>query len=277
MQHQYLVNVRGSVLDTNNRSYVVRAETELEAQKIACQNFNQEFECVNGTVYSHSQKRNLKAVIAILLLIVPIFLSFISWKNGHNSISIRPNLVSSLFAITLYSAYVVRFKGIQRTIQSFVDVFLCLQIILLFSSFTEVLLYTKTIDLKLVEISIDSKIVLTIAIIMSWFGLKLVSVLCLSGVGILSLVRITELNEAMGSLWGTLYIVCAFFGILFYLSIEPAVNEMSMAIKKGVYKGKVFAKDDFEVLKKAVKPLDNESKLEIEERKNPEEKDLVEK
>ena len=76
-----------------------------------------------------------------------------------------------------------------------------------------------------------------VAIILSWLGLKIVSLVCMGGITIFALFNMAELSAAMGAFWGPLYILCSFIGILMYLSVEPACDEALLQIKYAARKG----------------------------------------
>lgn len=243
---QYLVHTSGEVIDRQAKAYVVKAESEEQAQEIAKINFAEEFYVMDECIYAKPYKRSWKAILSIVFMLIPIGLSLIGWRVGHEAIYIRPNYLSCLYAIFIYAAFVVRFKGIPRAFETKLDIVLCVSVILLLSSFIQTLLVTKNINiLGLKEIPIDTKIVILFAIVLSWFGLKLVSAICMMGVGILAIFNIATLSNAMGNLFGPLYIISAFIGIVLYLSIEPAVIEALPYLRKSVNNGIDYLKRDF--------------------------------
>lgn len=138
----------------------------------------------------------------------------------------------------IYAAFVVRFKGIQRTVSSWIDILFCVFTVLLLSTFVKTILVTKTISvLGLTDITISTNVVLPVAIILSWLGLKVVSLVCMGGIAIIALFNITALNTAMGTIFGPLYIICSFVGIMMYLSVEPAFVETLLQVRNVATKG----------------------------------------
>ncbi len=243
---QYLVHTSGEVLDRQSKAYVVKASTKEEAQEIAKNNFAEEFYVVDDHIYTKPYKRSWKAIFAVIFMMIPIVLSLIGWRVGHDTIYIRPDYISCLYALLFYSAFIVRFKGIHRVFETKIDIVLCVSVILLLSSFIQTLFVTKNISiLGLKEIPIDTKVLVLIAILLSWFGLKLVSAICMLSVGVLAIFNITVLNTAMGSLVGSTYIICAFIGLLLYISIEPAVIEALPYLKNSVNRGIDYMRRDF--------------------------------
>lgn len=243
---QYLVHTSGEVLDRQSKAYVVNATSVEEAQEIAKSNFAEEFYVVDNSIYAKPYKRGWKAIFAIIFMIIPIALSFIGWRIGHDTIYIRPDYISSLCALVFYMAFIVRFKGIHRVFETKLDIGLCASVILLLASFIQTLFVTKNISIfGLTEIPVDTKIIVFVAIILSWFGLKLVSAICMLSVGVFAIFNITILNNAMGSFFGSMYIICAFIGLLLYISIEPAVIEALPYLNYSVNRGLDYVKRDF--------------------------------
>ena len=235
---QYVVQVSGEALDKKNKAYVVESKTDEEAQLIATQTFCEDFAIESNAVCVKAHKRTYKAIIAFMFMLIPILLSFIRWKNGHDTISISPDYLSCLYGVLIYAAFIVRFKGIQRAVNSWIDILFCVFTILLLSTFVKTILVTKTICLfGLTDITINTNVILPVAIILSWLGLRIVSLVCMGGVAIIALFNITALNAAMGTIFGPLYIICSFIGIMMYLSVEPAFVETLLQVKNAATRG----------------------------------------
>lgn len=257
LKKQYIVHTSGEVLNKKAKAYVIKASSREKAQEIARNHFSEDFYAADETIYAKPYSRTWKAVLAFLFMLVPILLSFVDWKVGHDTVSIRPDYISCLYAVLLYAAFVVRFKGIQRAVASWIDIIFCFLIVLLLSSFIQTILVTKTFSLfGLTEISIDTNILLPIAILLSWLGLKFVSAACMIGIGILAIFHISSLSSAMGSLYGPAYILCAFMGILLYLSIEPALVEALPHFRKSVSRGFQYMQNDFAEVRGSARNLD---------------------
>lgn len=235
---QYVVRVSGEVLAEQNKVYVVESKTIEEAQDVAAQNFCDDFTVKSDSLCVKLNKRTHKAIAALIIMLIPIVLSFIEWKDGHNTVLIRPDYTSCLYGVLLYAAFVVRFKGIQKTVSSWIDILFCVFTVLLLSTFARTLLVTKTIRfLIFFKISIDTNMILMVSIILSWLGLKIVSLVCMGGVTIFALFNMADLSAAMGAFWGPLYILCSFIGILMYLSVEPACDEALLQMKYAARNG----------------------------------------
>ncbi len=244
---EYIVKVCGEVVDSEYKTYAIKASSLEEAKKIAKQNFREDYQ-TNGNIMVVEKPiiRRKRAYFAIVAMIIAILLSFISWKHGHSTVSFSPDLISTLFAVLIYSAFVIRFKGIQRTVGSKIDIIFMILLTLLLSSFVKIILCEKEFTLfKIINFSVNTNVVLIVAVILSWLGLKLVSLGCVSLVIICALGNITSLNAAMGSFWGTVYVISSFLGIVMYSSVEPAF----MDIKKYIYR---FTKKSINYLERDV-------------------------
>ncbi len=235
---EYIVKVCGEVVDNEYKAYAVKASSEEEAKKIAKKNFSEEFLTTGSIIVTERPlMRQKRSIFALVAMIIPILLSFVSWKNGHSTISISPDLISCLFGVTIYSAFVIRFKGIQRTVDSIYDILFAVVSAILFSTFIKILLFQTEISvLGIIKLSIDTNVILIVAVILSWLGLKIVSLSCIGIIVLLALGNIVGLNDAMGSIWGTIYIISSFLGIIMYASVEPAFLET----RKSIYR---FAKN----------------------------------
>lgn len=242
---QYLIQVSGDISNKQNKTYVVNSNSLEKAQIIATQNFCDEFTINGDAVLVKPYKRTIKAIFSFIFMLVPILLSLISWKSGHDSLSISPDYISCLYGVLFYASFVVRFKGIQRTVNSWIDILFCVFSILLLSSFVKTILVTKTISLLgLTKITISTTVILPVAILLSWLGLKIVSLACIAGISIIALFNITTLNEAMGMICGPLYVICSFVGIMLYLSVEPAFIDSLSHFKLSAAKGLKYISND---------------------------------
>ena len=139
---EYIVPVTGSVPERKTTSYLVRACSQDDARRIAEGKFSEEFGTF-GESPSALDNRTPRAIAACILMSIAIGLSYIDWGHGDNLISISPSLTSCLISLILFTAYVVRFKGIHRIVTSENDIALCLCVILLFASFIQTFLGTK--------------------------------------------------------------------------------------------------------------------------------------
>ena len=231
---EYIIKVCGEVVDSQYKAYAVTAKNEEEAKKKAKQCFQDEF-YTNGNVVIVEKPlpRKKKSIFALIAMTIPILLSLIDWKYKHDTFSISPDLISCLFGAILYSSFVIRFKGIQRAVESKYDILFTIISTLLLSTFVKVLLFENHIKVfGIFDIPVNTNIILIAAVILSWLGLKIVSLSCIGIVVILALGNIVGLNNAMGTIWGSLYIISSFLGIVMYSSVEPAFLETKNALSR---------------------------------------------
>lgn len=243
---QFIVRTDGYVIVPKSKAYALNASSEEEAQFLARNCFAEEFSVYDEkNIYIKSHARTGYAITSFIFLIIAILLSFIPWMKGHDAIWIRPDLLSSIYAILFYSIFVVRFKGIRRTIGSWIDLGFCVVMVLLMASFIRtILLSPKLSILGVVTIPINTAVLLPITILLSVIGRKAVSFLCFVGIAILALCNLVSLNIAMG-LYGVVYSICSFIGILLYLYVEPATGEFLMFSKRSFSYGKAYIKNDY--------------------------------
>ena len=221
---QFLVHAGGAVATEQDKTYVVNAPsgTAEEAQQIASEMFAEEFKCV-GEVYTGKVIKRNGTLWLILFMTVAILLSFVGWKNGHSTVSIRPDLISMMYAVCIYLAYIVRVKGILKVLESIREIVVCALVLMLFASFIQILLGTNEFKIFGTTLfSFDSKMLLLIALLLSWLGVKFLSVASLGIVAVCALAKLSIVNEAMG-VWGIVYVLSGFIGIILYLKTEPQV------------------------------------------------------
>ena len=242
---QYLVNVCGDVSNKQNKTYVINSSSVEEAQIVAKQFFFDDFGVRSCEVFLKPHKRTYVACLSFILMLIPILLSLINWKVGHKTISISPDYISCLYGVLVYSAFIVRFKGIKRTVSSWIDILFCVFVVLLLSTFIKTIMVTQTINLfGFKSITINTSILLPIVIALSWLGLKIVSLVCMVALVLIAMLNIIALNEAMGMFFGSLYIISSFVGVLLYLSVEPVLSESICAISKATLKGVKYISND---------------------------------
>lgn len=250
---QYIVYSEGKVVDNKEKTYIISAKTETEARELAKQEFLEQHDVIDGKVYVKPVVRNRKAIASYVLMLVPILLSYIPWKNGHETIYIHPDLLSCIYAILFYLLYILRFKGFKTMIESWVDLGYCIVIPFLFSTFVRVLFVSDKIGIFGFEV--DASMLFPIAIVLSLLGVKVMSVLSMGAIFILALFNMTKLNESMGAIWGPAYAICSFVGILLYCSIEPAFRKGFLHFAENLKYGIQHEEQDFVEASDSVKQM----------------------
>lgn len=260
---EYLVNTSGKVSKFHSKAYVVKANSEQEAQEIAKQNFKKEFDCIKINTKTQSCTRTKRAIVACILMVTAIIISlfdypyvdkFLFFFSKTENFSMAPQMTSCILAIIFYAIYIIRFKGIERTVGSRIDIAFTVISVLLLSSVFQLILGAETLKLLWIIPLPSSYIVLVITIIASLLGVKLVSAGCMAFIAITAVSNLSVASVAMG-FWGVVYVMCAFVGILLYLSVEPAVLESFSQIKESFSKTFNKVKNDFEEAKDEAKTI----------------------
>lgn len=267
MRKSYVITTEGKIIGSKNVSYAITANNKEEAIKIAEQHFLAKYPTIDNQVnLTDIHERNIKWVIAsIVMMSIAIFLSYISWKNGHETISIAPDLISCFYSAILFFVYILRIKTLKNSFKSIWDIIYYFLLVLLFASFIKALLVQKNIAfLGLLNIEINSNKVLIIGILMSIFGVKIVSVFCYLIIVFFAVSNLLLLNDAMGSIWGPLYLVCATGGFLTYLANDSELNEFVPEVKSSmtfvgnsVMQDFIGAKKEVSKISKTIKDKDN--------------------
>ena len=256
---KYLIHTVGNVVLPQEKSYLVNASTEKKAQELAEEQFMAEYDC-NGKIHiSKARSVDLAVVTSIAGMIIAILLSFINWKAGHSTISIKPDLISSTIAVIIYSAFIIRVKGLQRMTGRIDFIFLILSVLLL-SSFIQSILSSSEFKIPILGSYIDCRMLFILAMILSWMGMKILSVGCMAVIFICGFLKIIKLNEAMGNIWGTVYIISAAVGIISYLIIEPTVEEMLPDYGRFTQRTFAYFRRDFSETEKEVQVIGEKMK-----------------
>lgn len=235
---QYLVQTKGEVIVPQEKGYIIEAVSQEDALIIAKQNFIEEFQVANEDVQIQSLKNRYKnLIIACVFLFVSVLLSFINWSYGHEIMSIRPNMISTLYAVFLYMAFIIRFKDLKQMLHSLLDMLTCIFMILILAALIQPLLKVQGIPFFIWKIPFDANIMIPIAIVLSWLGLGTISGMIYPIIFVLGICNLIFLNDAMG-IWGIVFILSTFLGMLFYISTEPQFYSMksyfSLSMKRGM-------------------------------------------
>lgn len=225
---EYMVHTRGEVtkVDEERHTYIITANSQEEAALLAKNAFSEMYGSSPENIVASSSmvNRNLKGWLAVILLSIAIFLSFIKWYVGDSSEAVvfKPNLIGGIYATFIYGAYIVRFKGVQDLFHSILDTALLIVNIATLSGIINMLLITERFSVLGIGFPIDTQYVILLAIFVSWIGLKSISGICLIAVILLGMLKLVTLNSAMGHM-GILYVLSITLGALLYASIEPSV------------------------------------------------------
>lgn len=253
MNKKYIVKTQGQVCNIQDKAYEVVARNKNEAESIAKGMFIEEYPVIDAQVNTKASGISFATAVAIISLIVAIAPTFIRWANGHNLISLRPTMLSCVYAIALYAGYLVRFKGIPNMFRSWTDIVFCPLLVLLFSSFVQALFSTTALKFLGFTLPFDSKTLLLVSVLLSWLGFRFMSVICTIVIFILSIGNLLGLDAAMGSIFGPIYIIASFIGLVSYMSTEPAFHEGMISFGNNVGRSAGNFRSDFNYAKDVVK------------------------
>ena len=256
---EYLVKTGGEAREVKGKTYVVNARSKQEARQKARHLFCEEYSVLDErAIYTSSFDRTKRAIIACVLMLIPVVISL--WRTRWfvsdvdiEGIVIQPNGFSCTVSAFIYLAFVVKAKGIERTIGSIIDIALALSCILLMAVLINCVLIHKTftiqIDFHVIPdfekaIVVDTRFIVLLGIVFSWLGIKLASTICMAITCVFAVTNILGLSDAMG-LIGVVFSLSAIFGFLFYLSIEPAVYEALPSYMESIRKGISHIKVDY--------------------------------
>lgn len=229
-----------SILGTNDRKFFVEAEVELpyvkkEIRNVAVQaktkeeaieKYSQELE-KNGISVVDISKR-VSPITGIIFLGVTVLMSFFRYyeKDGFNSLELYPNIVSLLLSLVVYSAFVIRIKGIENIFKNFSDTLISILFIVVMGIFIKIFTGDSTIPagaigkfLKMIGLG-NNYVLIIAAIILSWLGLKQICGFVWLAVIGFGLTELVTCGNYMGDFKGSLFILSAFLGCIFYLKYE---------------------------------------------------------
>lgn len=260
---QYIVRVSGEASSVQTKSYIINSSSETDARIKAVEEFQEDYSILGDSVYAKPKSRTFNACLGMFFMLIPIFLSLIRWRIGRELISIGPDLTSCLYGILIYSAFVVRFKTIQRTVSTWIDIVYAIICVLLLASFVKIITVDKALSIFGHEIfGIKTTVLIPIAVLLTWVGLPVISTICIIVICLLALFKITNLSEAMGMLWGSTYIISAFIGIMLYLSVEPAATEIVASVKKSAQNSlALFKVNSLNVKQNVIKLIDSKNHI----------------
>lgn len=198
---------------------------------------------IGTTMYLYGIKPALKKIvskeaIAVILMLIPIVISFIpvsgeipkKWfwfipVNEKFVTEITPSFLSTLFGIILVSAVLVRnnprdlFNKYSTYIFVAVDVFFC-------ASFLKILCSSEIIK-WIPNFNISYQGLLIVAVIFSWVGIRQIAGFIWAGIFILSISRLVAIDNTMGVL-GSIYILSAFISGI----IQWQVLDIHLSLKE---------------------------------------------
>jgi len=168
-------------------------------------------------------KSNIMVITAIVLMVVAVIIAcqsytytkqgfiipFVNFEIGRSSkeMTLMPNLLSTLFAVILYSGVVIRNKF--EIFKNPLKIVLCIVNVLFLSTITGVFIAG---DFKLPFVNINGYAILFFAIVMSWLGMKSISGYAWIILLVCSLGHMTRVSASMGFV-GAIYILSSFISL----------------------------------------------------------------
>jgi hypothetical protein len=205
------------------QEYRVTAENREAAELLARTDYHVAYPDVDTGSISVSLKGgwNVKAIIC---LTIACLLCFVDWQDSKGvKFDLMPNLISTLFAIFIYSAFVVRNKGLQNSLNHRSEIVLVCLNVFFCASFLTLFVGDVTITIpwtfKLLNIKLSGVKVLCLAGLLSWLCIPAMAGIVWLLLFLIAFKRFSLLNSAMGP-WGVVYILSAFLGIVFQLKQE---------------------------------------------------------
>jgi hypothetical protein len=193
--------------------YYIRAENQNTADEQALKIFRRDYP---DAINVHASKTKVRNSPAIICLAIACVISLIPWNVGGAVFSLAPSMVSTLVAVGLYSAVIIRLKGLQNSFNGVSEIILSLLTILFCSSFINYFCGDVNIQIFWFKIFISGKIILTFAILISWIGMASIAGIVWIALFVLAATRFLLGDAAMG-IWGIVYVLSAFLGIILQL------------------------------------------------------------
>ena len=169
---------------------------------------------------------------AIILMAIAVFLTFFTYdlKTGTAQLKLFPSIESFVCSLVLYSAIVLRVKGLQDSFNSLIDVIVSVLAILLLATFIKVLVNDAVessgkVNEILQKIGLDNSWwLIGFAIVLSWLGKKNIAKYVYLIVAFLGLIELCSIDGFMGSFLSIIFALCSFFGFAFYLKYEGKIS-----------------------------------------------------
>jgi len=201
---------------------IIEAESQEAAETHARDAYYKEYPDIDRNTIDVSLKGKWN-IMAVVCLAIPCLLSLVPWYGANgNVLSLAPGLTSSLMAIALYSAYIIRLKGLRNSFSNTPDIVLICLTIFFCASFLTLFLGDVPINYpfsKKVAFIINGKLLVCLAVIFSWLCMSAVAGVVWILVFLFALTRMFAVDNAM-KFWGVVYVISAFLGIISMLKQE---------------------------------------------------------
>jgi len=208
--------------------YPIEAESFQDAQSRALSLFKNEWPDVLNVTYIDNGAEKRKNIFPIVCMAFAYLLSLIPWEYDVIKVfTLAPSGISTMFAVALYSAVMIRFKGLDKSFNSPSEIILSILNILFCASFLS--LFVGDTEIKFFifpPIPIPGNTLLMIAVGFSWLGMSAVAGIVWVILFILAVGKLAAWDVAMG-FFGSAYILSAFLGLVLQLKNESAAFRKS--------------------------------------------------
>lgn len=262
---KYTVQMAGRALKqvAVSQTYLIKAENESEAIEYGRRQFSENYNVGSNNVKIEFILSNgdfiKRLIFAITCFSIAITLSSIPWFDGKANIpvTIYPTLKTLVYSLFFVGGTYFRIKDFKDFNKHFfVNLLLLLMNILLFATFISIFLKPHFLNIFGVEIlNIQSDYILFFAIILSWGGVKSVSLICYFIIAFLSLTNFSIISDAMG-VPGIFYFISSVSFIIANLSIDPEMQRalpfISNTIDKSIDYFKYETRESIENIEKRI-------------------------
>ena len=247
MKKNFVVKTRGLIIDEQEKNYIISADSLEDAKEYAENRFKTEYVIAGEDMhFAVEQRKTGFILVSIVGFLVSVFLIYRNWNYGHEILTMKPDLVTVLYALGFYSAYIVRFKGFNRTFQSKLDLIVCPLLVIIISAILKIILQTKHLKFfGIFDLAISPHLVLGMAMILSWLGLKMGSYICYLLLGIFAVSNLSAFSAAMGSVWGPVFILTSYISTGIYIASDPLLRMIVPEVLNSVNRGNVQLKNEF--------------------------------
>lgn len=229
-----------SVKGTDSDNAIAKYELELKEQGLSVTSISKRTSSIPG-------------IICFGIALVMSFFRYFE-EGGFNYIYLYPNIVSVLLSVVIYSSFVIRIKGIQNTFKNPLDTIISILFILVFAIFIHIFTGNSKTSSGLIgkflsKIGLGNSYYLIIAaIVLSWLGIKQVCGFVWLAIFALALTELVTCGNYMGNVKGSIFILSAFCGFVFFLKYEGKL--IINSFKKLAISSTNFIKSDLDESKK---------------------------
>lgn len=184
---------------------------------------------------------------AIIAFGITLFMSFFKYFDAHKYIQLFPSVLAIFLSIIIYSAIVIKSKGLDNTFKSKSDTILSLLFILVLAIFIQIFVGDSTVPTGFIskllnKIGIGNNWLLIIgAILLSWLGINQIAGFVWIAVVLMGMLELGTCGKYMGNFKGAIFLLSTFVGLVFYLKYEGKIIINSFKNNSLVVYDKVFA------------------------------------